>query len=358
VAGFYQAGAANSAGVAYTIAGPNNVAFVIVQAGNASDGGRGAVTNTGTVTLSTTRSVITESINASSGTLTGNSTGGVALTFSGGSDVALARQRLVNISSRARVGAGDAVAIAGFVISGEQSKPVLIRAVGPTIGAAPFNVAGALPAPRLELFRGTASIAVNAGIGTNRAAIDAAGVQAGAFALGASGADAAILTTLAPGNYTAVVSSSTTATGVALVEVYDLSGVAPGQKLLNIATRAAAGTGADTLIAGFVVPPGSAKRVLVRGVGPGLTPFGVTGVLAQPVLTLFSGSTTVATNTNWNTSADAAVITTASVQAGAFGLANNDSAMVVTLAPGNYTAQVVGVGTGTGVALIEVYELP
>jgi hypothetical protein len=72
---------------------------------------------------------------------------------------------------------------------------------------------------------------------------------------------------------------------------------------------------------------------------------------------LISGSTTVAQNTNWNTSPDAAAITSAALQAGAFGLANNDSAMVVTLAPGNYTAQVVGVGTGTGVALIEVYEL-
>lgn len=280
------------------------------------------------------------------------------MSFSGGSDALVAVQRLVNISSRARVGAGDSVAIAGFVISGEQSKPVLIRAVGPTLSGAPFNVSGALASPRLELFRGATSIAVNAGIAANRTAIDAAAQQSGAFALGASGADAAILTTLAPGNYTAVVSSSTAAAGVALIEVYDLSGAAPGQKLLNIATRAEAGTGDNILIAGFVVPAGSAKRVLIRGVGPGLTPFGVTGVLAQPVLTLISGSTTVAQNTNWNTSPDAAAITTASVQAGAFGLANNDSAMVVTLAPGNYTAQVMGVGTGTGVALIEVYELP
>jgi hypothetical protein len=358
VAGFYQAGAASNAGIAYTIAGPNNVAFVVVQLGALSDGGRGAVTNAGAVTMTTSRSVISESISANSGTLTGTSTGAVAFTFSGGSDSALARQRLVNISSRARVAAGDAVAIAGFVISGEQSKPVLIRAVGPTLGAAPFSVPGALASPRLELFQGTTLLSANSGIAASRVAIDAAGQQAGAFALGASGADAAILTTLAPGNYTAVVSSTTTAAGVALVEVYDLSGAAPGQKMLNIATRAAAGAGENTLIAGFVVPPGSSKRVLVRGVGPGLTPFGVTGVLAQPVLTLFSGNSTVATNTNWNTSADAAAITSASVQAGAFGLASNDSAMVVTLAPGNYTAQVVGVGTGTGVALIEVYELP
>ena len=107
-----------------------------------------------------------------------------------------------------------------------------------------------------------------------------------------------------------------------------------------------------------MVPPGTAKRVLIRGIGPGLSAFNVTGVLAQPVLTLISSGSTVATNTNWNTSVDSAVIAAASGPAGAFPLANNDSAMVLTLAPGNYTAQVTGVNNTTGVALIEVYELP
>lgn len=358
VAGFYAAGSATNAATIYTIVGANGQAFAVTQSGNASDGGTGTVTNAGLVSISTARSIITESINASAGTLTGTSAGSVTAVFAGGSSTAVALQRLGNISSRARVGSADAVAIAGFVISGTESKPVLIRAVGPTLGAAPFNVSGVLTTPSLELFRGATSIATNTGIGTNRAAIDAAGQLAGAFGLGAAGTDAAILTTLAPGNYTAVVSSTTNAAGVALVEVYDLSGVTAGQKLLNISTRAAVGTGENLLIAGFVVPPGTTKRVLVRGVGPGLSVFGVAGVLAQPTLTLYSGTTSVATNTNWSSSADAAVITTASASVGAFGLSNNDSALVVTLAPGNYTAQVTGPGTATGVALIEVYELP
>ena len=174
----------------------------------------------------------------------------------------------------------------------------------------------------MELFRGTTSLGTNSGIAANRAAIDAAGVQAGAFTLGAAGTDAAILTTLAPGSYTAVVNSTTAAAGIALIEVYDLSAPAPGQKLLNISTRASAGVGENLLIAGFVVPAGSSKRVLVRGIGPGLAQFGVTGVIAQPVLTLFSGSAAVASNTNWSTSADAAAITASSVQVGAFGLAS------------------------------------
>ena len=354
--GLYHAGAGTGGGTVSTIAGANGQAFVLVQNGAAWDGGLGGVTSSGQVSMITTRSSVLETITPGSGIVSGSATGVVSASLSGGSETTLARQRLVNISSRARVATGDSVAIAGFVISGEESKPVLIRAVGPTLTT--FGVPGALASPRVELFRGSTSLAVNSGIGTNRAAIDAAGAGAGAFALGAAGTDAAILTTLAPGNYTAVVSSSTNTAGVALVEVYDLSAGGAGQKLLNIATRASAGAAENTLIAGFVIPPGSAKRVLIRGVGPGLAAFNISGVLAQPTLTLLNGSTAMATNTNWLTSADSAAITTASAQAGAFGLSTGDSALIVTLAPGNYTAQVTGPGTATGVALIEVYELP
>ena len=358
VVGFYQAGASNSGAVSYTIAGPNSQAFAVVQSGNASDGGPGTVTTAGSVSVVTSRSVISTTISSAAGTVTGTMAGAITANFAGASEAVLARQRLVNISSRARVGTGDSQAIAGFVISGEESKPVLIRAVGPTLGAAPFNVTGVLASPRLELFRGSTSLLVNTSIAANRVAIDAAGQQAGGFALGSSGADAAILTTLAPGAYTAVVSSTTGTAGVALVEVYDLSAAAPGQKLMNIATRASAGTADATLIAGFVVPAGATKRVLVRGVGPGLSVFGVSGVLAQPTLQLLSGSSTVAQNTNWSTSADRDAITASSAQVGAFGLASGDSALIATLAPGNYTATITGAGGATGVALIEVYELP
>ncbi len=357
VAGFYQAGAGTNATSVYTIVGANNQAFTVIRSGTASDGGTGTVTNGGAVSVVTSRSVITQSINAATGVLTGTSTGAIVASYAGASESALAQQRLVNISTRARVGSGEAVAIAGFVISGTESKPVLIRAVGPTLGTA-FQLAGALASPRLDLYQGTTIIATNTGIAGNRIAIDAVAQGAGAFALGAAGTDAAILTTLAPGTYTAIVSSTTANAGVALVEVYDLSAPGVGQKLLNISTRASAGTAENTLIAGFVVPAGTTKRVLIRGVGPGLSPFGVTGVLAQPTLSLLSGGTTVAQNAIWGSSADAAAISAASTQVGAFGLATNDAALVLTLAPGNYTAQVVGSGGATGVALIEVYELP
>ena len=358
LAGFYQGGSAANGTTVYSIVSPNGQTIAIAQSGSTVDGGLGIASAGGTVSVATARTTITAAITGGSNAITGSVGGAITAAFTAGSDSALARQRLVNISSRARVAGGDAVAIAGFVISGEESKPVLIRAVGPTLGAAPFNVPGVLASPRLELFRGPTSLAVNTGIAGNRAVVDAASDQAGAFALGSAGTDAALVTTLAPGNYTAIVSGANNAAGVALVEVYDLSAATPGQKLLNIATRAAAGVNENTLIAGFVVPPGTSKRVLIRGVGPGLAAFGVTGVLAQPVLALISGGTTVAQNTNYTSSPDATLITTSSAQVGAFTLSNNDSALIATLAPGNYTAQVTGVGGGTGIALIEVYELP
>lgn len=358
LAGLYKAGAASSGASAQIIAGPDGRAFALVTAGTSADGASGSVTTSGAVSVTTGRNVFTAAINASTGLLTGSVAGAINATMAGGGESALGLQRLVNISTRARVGSGDGIAIAGFVISGEESKPVLIRAVGPTLGAAPFNVPGVLTAPRLELFRGTTSLAVNSGIAANRAAIDAAGRQAGAFALDASGADAAILTILAPGNYTAQVSGASGAAGIALIEVYDLSTTAAGQKMLNIATRASAGSGDNTLIAGFVVPAGASKRILVRAVGPGLTPFGVTGVLAQPVLQLQSGSTVVAQNANWTTSADRDAITAGSSQSGAFALSAGDSALIATIAPGNYTVLVTGVGATSGIALVEVYELP
>jgi len=362
VAGLYKAGAAASGASAFIIAGPDGRAYALVTAGTSADGASGSVTSAGAVSVTTGRNVVTAAINTSTGILTGSVSGTINATLAGGGESALGVQRLVNISTRARVGSGDSVAIAGFVIAGEESKPVLIRAVGPTLGAAPFNVPGVLASPRLELFRATnsgpVSLTVNSGIAANRSAIDAAGRHAGAFALDAAGNDAAILTTLAPGNYTAQVSGASGSAGIALIEVYDLSTAAAGQKMLNIATRASAGSGDNTLIAGFVVPAGASKRVLVRAVGPGLAVFGVSGVLAQPVLQLQAGATTVAQNTNWTTSTDRDAISAGSSQAGAFALSAGDSALIATLAPGNYTVLVTGSGGTSGIALVEVYELP
>lgn len=268
-------------------------------------------------------------------------------------------RRLTNLSSRVRTANAPDVAIAGFTIAGTASKLVLIRAAGPTLGL--FGVTGSLSAPKLELFRGSSVIETNTGWTTaaNSAAIAAAASSSGAFAFAAGSADSAILTTLAPGGYTAQISSGSGSAGVGLIEVYDLSTATVGQNLVNLSTRALAGTGNEMLISGLIIGGTLPKRVLIRAAGPALAAFNLTGVLARPQLTLFSGNTPVFVNSGWSTSADAAAITTASAQAGAFAFASGsaDAAMIVTLAPGAYTAQVTGVGGTTGLALVEIYEL-
>jgi hypothetical protein len=245
--------------------------------------------------------------------------------------------RLLNLSSRARVGPGDVPAIAGFVLSGEVAKTVLIRAVGPTLNQTPFNLPGTLVDPSLTLYRGSTIIARNTGIvtSTNSAAIASAAQQVGAFALGSSGNDSALLMTLAPGAYTAVVASAANLTGVVLIEIYDVDAATAGPKLLNISTRAMAGAAENTLIAGIVLSGTTSKRMLFRAVGPGLIPFGVSGPLAQPTLTLYRGTQVLATNTNWTTSSDASAIPVASASVSAFTLSAGDSALLATLVPGS-----------------------
>eukprot|EP01012_Entosiphon_sulcatum_P051831 TRINITY_DN7118_c0_g1_i1.p1 TRINITY_DN7118_c0_g1~~TRINITY_DN7118_c0_g1_i1.p1 ORF type:complete len:2111 (+),score=215.11 TRINITY_DN7118_c0_g1_i1:17-6349(+) len=361
--GLYQAAAANTSSTAYAIVGGSGQAFILVQTSVTTDGGQGTVDGNNRVTLSTVRQSIIATIapDTLGLSLTVTSTSGTT-TFTGASESVLATQRLANISTRARVGTGDAVTIAGFVISGQDSKPVLIRAIGPALGS--LGVSTALTAPKLELFRSgnNTPIATNTGWTTsgNTSGITAATIAAGAFPLGANAADSVIFATLAPGAYTAVISSANNTPGVALAEVYDLSAPAAGQKLFNISTRASTGTGDSTLIAGIVVSGSVPKRVLIRGVGPTLGALGVVGALAQPQLSVIKDGVTVASNSNWSTSPDKLAIEAASAQVGAFGLGSNssDAAMILSLAPGNYSAQVVGANGTAGIAIIEIYELP
>lgn len=362
-AGYYQGAAVNTSSTIAAIVNPVGQAFILVQANQTSDGGQGAIDGNNRVTLSTARESIIATFNPDTSTVSATVTAGTVVTsYSGASDAVIATQRLSNISSRARVGTGDAVTIAGFVISGQNSKPVLIRAIGPTLAV--FGVTTQLTAPKLELFRSGSStaIATNTGWTTsgNTAAITAATLQAGAFALSTTAADSVIFATLAPGAYTAVISSANNTPGVALAEVYDLSAPAAGQKLFNISTRASTGTGDSVLTAGIVVSGASPKRVLIRGVGPTLASLGVTGALAQPILSVVKDGVTVATNSNWSTSVDATAIAAAATQVGAFALANGsaDAAMIISLAPGNYSALVAGANGTAGIAIIEVYELP
>jgi len=270
--------------------------------------------------------------------------------------------RLINLSVRTSAGSGAETLIAGFVIVGTGSKQVVIRAIGPTLDV--FGVTGVLADPRLELHttinnRDT-TIASNSGWG-GTPALSTAFSQVGAFPLGATSRDAALLSPLATGAYSAWVLSASGGTGVALVEAYDADGAASASRFVNLSARTVAGTGTQTLIAGFVLSGNVPRTLLIRGIGPTLELFGVTGVLANPRLELHTTvnnlDTTVAANSGWGGSA---ALSATFAQVGAFGLpaTSADAALLITLTPGSYTAQVAGAGNTTGVALVEVYEVP
>jgi len=269
--------------------------------------------------------------------------------------------KIVNLSARADVGTGGNILIAGFVISGSGNKSVVLRGVGPTLGAAPFNVSGALALPQLTLVdTGTGSTVATGTAWGGSPALSADFAQVGAFALPTGSADAAVEEPLSAGSYTSEIAGIGSTTGVALAEIYDADPGSAATSLVNLSARASVGTGADILIAGFVIQGTQPARVLLRGVGPtlGAAPFNVPGALAQPQISLFdSTGTAIQTNAGWG--GDPALAAAFS-QVGAFALPSGsaDAAMIATLPAGSYTLQLSGAGAATGVALAEIYLLP
>ena len=169
-----------------------------------------------------------------------------------------------------------------------------------------------------------------------------------------------MLIRLPAGAYTASVASKDGTVGVAIVEVYDVDSLGVGPRLINLATRAIVGPGAQILIPGFVVSGDTTRKYLLRGIGPTLAEFGLTGFLPDPVLTLFRGSTSLYANDDWPSEPNAAETSAVAARVGAFNLRPNslDAAFVVELAPGAYTFQLAGKGAASGFALVEVYEIP
>jgi hypothetical protein len=333
-----------------------------VQNGATVDAGLGTVAANGVVSIQTTGGIkIAGTLANNAAALTATPATGSALTLAGIGDTDRDTLRLREFSARARVDASNPV-VTGFVLKADVATPVLIRAIGPTLGDL-FSVSGALTNPKIDVYRGSTLVTSNVGWTTaaNPNEIALGGAQSGAFPLRAVAADSAVQLSLAPGAYTAVMSSASGASaGIGLAEVYDLSAGSAGQRLINLSTRGPVGNGGNALLMGFVVGGNQPKRVLIRGVGPGLAAFGVTGAVTKPVLTLYRGTTQVAQNTGWSTSADSAAITAAGADAGAFAFAANsaDSAVVLSLAPGLYTAQLTSLDGVTGTGLIEIYELP
>ena len=281
-----------------------------------------------------------------------------------------APSRLANISARAYASSGAQTLIVGAVLEGSQPKNLLIRAVGP--GLIPFNVSGTMADPSLVTFRGSSADVSNRtwSAAWNLPALEAASGEVGAFSLAGASADSALLVDFDPGALTAQVQAAAGGPGVVLLELFDAD-LGTASSLINLSARAYVGTGPQVLIAGFVIKGTSSATVLIRGVGPALEPFNVSGALASPELVLFDASSTaVATNVAWGTqptlggSSVPAVVQPATSavfgQVSAFALPEGsaDCAMVATLPPGAYTAQVSGAGGTTGVALVEVYLLP
>lgn len=269
--------------------------------------------------------------------------------------------RLVNLATRAAVGAGGDVLIAGFVIGGTQPRSVLVRGIGSQLGD--FGVGGVLRNPLLRIFDRTSRVIETSDnwartSNDTTAVLEEAAKQVGAFPLRANSTDSAILTTLAPGTYTAQVSGVLDTTGIALVEIYEL-GKPDTNRLINLSSRAIVGTGANILIPGLVLSGQAPRRLLLRAVGPGLADFGVERPLLDPVMTVFRDTDVVARNDNWSEQENASAIGQVMASIGAFALhpGSRDAALLLELAPGSYTVQVSGAEGTTGVALVEIYEV-
>jgi hypothetical protein len=260
--------------------------------------------------------------------------------------------RQLNIATRMRVLTGDNVLIGGFIVRGSESKKVILRAIAPSLSG---SVPGILADPTLELRDSSgASVAFNDNWkDSQRTEIEATGIPPH------DDRESAIVQTLAPANYTAVLRGNGGTTGVAVVEVYDL-GDTGAARLANISTRGFVDTGDNVMIGGFIVGGGlgtgsaGTERVLVRGIGPSLVGAGVSGALPDPTLELRDNNGgIIASNDNWKD------LQQAEIEATGISPTNDlESALVRTIPAGNYTVILRGAGDVTGIAVVEAYNLP
>jgi len=256
---------------------------------------------------------------------------------------------LLNISTRLLTQTGDNVAIGGFIISGNDPKKVIIRGLGPSL--ADFGLSDVLPDPTLELRQDGSMIASN---DDWQDAPNTADIPDGFEPTDPR--EAVIVTTLQPGAYTVIEAGKDNATGLGLVEVYDLDS-AGDAILANISTRGFVETGNEVMIGGFILGGGTGgSTVVVRAIGPSLTPFGIGNALANPTLELHDeNGALILNNDDWQDDP----VQAAQITAAGFAPQNDlESAIIMLLSPRPYSAIVAGKDGGTGVALVEVYNLP
>ena len=253
----------------------------------------------------------------------------------------------LNLSARLAVGTGEDVLIGGLIVSGEVAKEVILRGIGPSLAESGLPEAELLADPVLELYLGDVLIMSNDNWrDSQESEISESGLQP------TEDLESAIIATLDPGEYTVILHGQDDGTGIGLVEAYDLDPDAIST-LANTSTRGLVQTGDNVLIGGFIIDNGGSDTVVVRAIGPSLAGAGVANPLADPTLDLFDANgAIILSDDNWRDAQESLIQST--------GLApTNDleSAIIRSLTPGNYTAVVSGKEGGTGVALVEVYNL-
>jgi N-acetylneuraminic acid mutarotase len=254
--------------------------------------------------------------------------------------------QLLNVATRLKVLNGDNVLIGGFIITGTEPKKVLILGIGPSLSQ---FFSGSLADPTLELYQGNTLLQMNDDWKTDQQAeVEATGAQP------SNDLESAIVRTLDPGSYTAILRGKGDTTGIGVVQAYDLNQAA-NSKFGNIATRGFVDSGDNAMIGGFIIGPasGGSTTVVVRAIGPSLTNFGVSGALSDPTIELHDGNgATIAFNDNWADDANQASIPQ-SLKPGD----PHESALYRVLPPGDYTAIMRGAGNSTGIGLVEVYNV-
>ena len=246
------------------------------------------------------------------------------------------------------VSGGDNVLIGGFIVSGTEPKRMVLRALGPSLSG--FGLSDVLADPVLSVYNSSGTLIAsndNWQSDPNHFIVEANGLAP------ANLLESATVQTLAPGAYTVIVTGKDATPGIGLVEVYDISTPAHAT-FVNMSTRGAVGTLDNVLISGFIVGDVESATVVVRALGPSLASFGVSGVLSDPILTIYdSTGSAIASNDNWQDNVNAI-----DVQRNGLAPSNpSESALVLHLPAGAYTAIVSGANGGTGVALAEVYTL-